>query len=156
MKSKECTHCGYTKDLSLFPRNNKMTDGRHSWCNECHRNHRKDAPPLSEEQKKQKAIANRISWMEKEYGVSPEEYDVLYKKQGGQCCICRIKCELLCVDHDHITMVVRGLLCQKCNKGLGCFEDDKARMQEAINYLAKDRPKPTVEQLMRMLGRKGR
>jgi hypothetical protein len=40
-----------------------------------------------------------------------------------------------CVDHDHRTGKVRGLLCNHCNAGLGCLRDDPAVIQSAIDYL---------------------
>jgi hypothetical protein len=42
----------------------------------------------------------------------------------------------LCIDHDHGTLKVRGLLCDNCNKGLGCFKDDIEALKKAIEYLS--------------------
>jgi hypothetical protein len=39
------------------------------------------------------------------------------------------------VDHDHITGKIRGLLCTRCNTGLGSFRDNKEFLRKAISYL---------------------
>jgi hypothetical protein len=59
-------------------------------------------------------------------------------RQRGVCRICRIEKpnETLCVDHDHATGMTRGLLCRKCNSGLGYFDDSLRRVLRAAFYLA--------------------
>jgi hypothetical protein len=41
----------------------------------------------------------------------------------------------LTIDHDHMSGTIRGLLCRKCNSGIGLFEDDISRLTNAIEYL---------------------
>ena len=80
------------------------------------------------------------------YNISIEEYEDLLNKQGGICLICKKKEKQerkythkynkeLDVDHNHKTGKVRGLLCQKCNRGLGCFNDNPKLIKNAYNYL---------------------
>jgi len=79
----------------------------------------------------------------KQYGISLHEYNELHKAQNGKCAICgngeseKINGrELsLAVDHCHTTGNVRGLLCNKCNQGLGCFKDDIELIQKVLTYL---------------------
>jgi len=59
---------------------------------------------------------------------SEEKYNKMLTEQNGLCAICN-KPEIrkrkngemhkLSVDHDHETGIVRGLLCNKCNHGIG-------------------------------------
>ena len=76
----------------------------------------------------------------------------MYKEQEGRCAICKIqgdvqelgymKRQALCVDHDHETNKVRGLLCGPCNLGIGKLADDPVIIQSAVNYLIKHNRKP--------------
>src|SRR5271165_2172593 len=61
----------------------------------------------------------------REYGITPEEWKRLYDGQGGTCAICcgRGEPKGLCVDHDHVTGRVRGLLCNGCNTAIGTLGD---------------------------------
>jgi hypothetical protein len=72
------------------------------------------------------------------YGISLEEYDAMLARQGGVCAICKkppAKGKLLVVDHCHLTGMVRGLLCGKCNSLLAFGNDDPDVMRAAIAYL---------------------
>lgn len=82
------------------------------------------------------------SYLRRTYGITTEQWRALYESQGGRCAICKTeepggKHSVFCVDHDHTTGEVRGLLCHRCNVGLGQFEDDPIRLKEAFEYLAK-------------------
>lgn len=72
------------------------------------------------------------------YGITIAQYDALAEAQGGGCALCGKACttgKRLAVDHDHATGRVRGLLCRKCNRGLGHFDDDPAALRRAADYL---------------------
>ena len=94
-------------------------------------------------------MAKKISYEDKRrhnyknrYGISVEEYDVLFAKQNGVCAICEKpenltkdgKLHALAVDHNHETMQVRGLLCMNCNTRLGYFEG-KNLLSRMVSYL---------------------
>lgn len=77
------------------------------------------------------------------YGLTLEEYDLIFKSQEGRCAIClrkgggTSKHAHLDVDHDHQTGKIRGLLCGKCNRLLGHADDSPARLIAAAAYLEK-------------------
>jgi hypothetical protein len=73
------------------------------------------------------------------YGIDGEDYERMLKEQEGKCAICGEKPERLCVDHDHKTEIIRGLLCSRCNKMLGAIGDNVEVLETAIKYLKKPR-----------------
>lgn len=76
--------------------------------------------------------------LRRRYGLTPEQYAAANDNQGGVCAICRRPCarrSRLSVDHDHSTGVVRGLLCDSCNLGIGKFDDDPDLLKSAMEYL---------------------
>lgn len=78
----------------------------------------------------------------KKYGLSAKEYADILQAQNGVCAVCQGENKdgrRLFVDHCHDTGKVRGLLCGKCNSGLGLFNDNTEVMLNAIDYLVKSR-----------------
>ena len=82
----------------------------------------------------------------KKLDLSFSEFKKLLIKQNFLCALCKkpetLKHQsgtprLLCIDHNHKTGAVRGLLCQKCNSGLGFFNDDIDLLEKAVLYLQK-------------------
>jgi hypothetical protein len=73
----------------------------------------------------------------KQYGITVDYYYELLAKQKNVCAICHLPCKhgRLCIDHDHRTNVVRGLLCRRCNSVIGLAEDNQTILQNAITYL---------------------
>jgi hypothetical protein len=82
--------------------------------------------------------------LKRTYGITPEEYTALLLSQNGRCAICRADGpgrghQNFCVDHDHQTGEVRGLLCHKCNRAIGLLGDAPETVQAAYEYLSKKR-----------------
>jgi hypothetical protein len=75
--------------------------------------------------------------LKRRYNLEVDEYVQLCVDQGGVCAICRTHTPRLCVDHSHDTGENRGLLCHKCNVGLGHFNDSIQLLADAISYLSK-------------------
>ena len=81
------------------------------------------------------------------YGITLEQYEELFKKQGGVCALCKKPetvrrnkktdgGERLAVDHCHDTGLVRGLLCFKCNTAIGALGDTQEAALKAMKYLS--------------------
>lgn len=70
------------------------------------------------------------------YKISIKEYDCLFEKQNDCCSICNSSEDRkLAVDHCHETGKVRGLLCTKCNIGIGYLNHSIETLMKCINYL---------------------
>lgn len=80
------------------------------------------------------------------YGLTTEELHQIFENQEGLCAICSkticFECPLLhkClkrmhIDHDHKTNEVRGLLCSRCNQGIGYLKDSPTALRNAAGYL---------------------
>lgn len=70
-------------------------------------------------------------------GISPEEFVTKFEAQGGLCQICTKEITIIdsAIDHNHKTGQFRGVLCKKCNRALGMFEDSKRILLSAYEYL---------------------
>jgi hypothetical protein len=82
---------------------------------------------------------DRAARVKRKYGIGVQDLQIMADKQNGKCCICKIdfdKTHVPCVDHDHRTGAIRGVLCNNCNLGLGRFFDNPEYLQAAANYLA--------------------
>lgn len=76
--------------------------------------------------------------MLKVYGISIEQYEEMERRQCGLCAICERpprEGRRLAIDHCHSSGRVRDLLCEDCNRALGMFGEDSARMESAIAYV---------------------
>jgi hypothetical protein len=70
------------------------------------------------------------------YGLTEERFLAMYVEQHESCAICHKPFgSTPCVDHDHDTGIVRGLLCSQCNTGLGMFKESIRTLAQAIVYL---------------------
>jgi Recombination endonuclease VII len=79
---------------------------------------------------------NMRRWRAKNlYGLTLEELAEMKTAQQGCCAICQRPSDELQIDHSHATTKVRALLCPKCNRGLGHFDDDVELLKAAIAYL---------------------
>jgi hypothetical protein len=113
-----------------------------SWCLKCEAAQqarvRGGRPPNPREQRQ-----NRAAQFKRKYGLTLDEYEEMLASQSGGCAICRrtdpgtINRKFLYVDHVHSTGEVRGILCARCNTGIGMFLDDPTLLLAAVSYLDK-------------------
>lgn len=88
---------------------------------------------------KDKEKRREARW-KRQYGITREMYNSTLSQQDGKCAICKTK-EIgrghthFHVDHNHSTNKIRGLLCDKCNRGLGFFKDNYTILTAACEYL---------------------
>ncbi len=91
-------------------------------------------------------IIRREKELQKNFGITSDQYLKMAAEQGDVCAICLTPETLLgkggeirplCVDHCHTTGQVRGLLCANCNLALGHFKDQQERLRSAMEYLNK-------------------
>lgn len=83
--------------------------------------------------------AYRLKWL---YGITKEEYEQMIEEQDGKCALCgkefvyeRLHNFEPCIDHNHETGQIRGILHRRCNIGIGQFNDDVDKLEEAVDYL---------------------
>jgi len=76
---------------------------------------------------------SRNQHLKQAYGMTLEDYNELFLRQNKKCAICgkhqSESTRRFGVDHDHKTGKVRGILCNRCNTALGCFEKYKKEME---------------------------
>lgn len=77
------------------------------------------------------------SKMRQIFGITREQFDAQSLLQGGVCAICRRGPgkRRLAIDHCHTTGKLRGLLCERCNTGIGHLGDSPERLEIARRYL---------------------
>lgn len=114
----------------------KLSGKRKETLNKFHLTH----PNLNIDYYQRRKMIFRLKEIERKYGLSEISLLTMLDSQNNQCKICLANITILgrsmCVDHCHATGKVRGLLCHKCNIGIGMFEDDVKRMGRAMDYLS--------------------
>ncbi len=130
-KTKRCAQCEKTKPASAFWKCKRWKDGLQYACKTCLRPQVKATPRDA-----------RNSRLRRQYGITIEDYEEMLASQEGKCAICgtttpwpKGKYQNFCIDHDHESGKIRGLLCGSCNPGLGSFKDNPELLRKAARYL---------------------
>ena len=99
-----------------FPLHNKTKSGFDSWCKTCRSSYRSET---------RRGLYREM--------ISDNDLkDIIDTVK--ECVICG-SVENLVVDHCHKTNIIRGMLCNHCNRGLGHFKDDPQLLEFARIYL---------------------
>jgi hypothetical protein len=127
-----CNQCDKTKHPSKFGKDHRRKTGAHWVCRKCDNANAKARYKADGGKKKHWGM--RLY----RYGITKEEFFTMVDKQFG---ICKICCEKLphyrkvCIDHDHGTGEVRGLLCHRCNVLIGQIENNKHLLGNVVDYI---------------------
>lgn len=100
---------------------------------------------LARQKRKKNRAKRREEQIKSYYNMDPDEYKLKLKLCNEQCEICGLPLINPCIDHNHSCCprqhscgkCVRGLLCPKCNSGLGMYNDNIEILKNAIRYLEK-------------------
>src|SRR5437870_6973504 len=134
---KECKFCFLPLPLEQF----KIINGRRfSKCRKCTTKYN---AIWNKKNWNQVLITNRKAKLKQLYGITLEEYNKLFKIQNGICIICHLPEKRskyndvfkLCIDHNHETSKIRGLLCHNCNQILGHSKENISILEKCITYL---------------------
>lgn len=140
---KWCSKCQQWKEKSEFSKNRVRPDGLQNYCKPCayaaHRGsigkHRDEINAANQ----RKRLSDKI---ERTYGMTLEEYELLVFDQNDQCPICHLdlgEAPIPFKDGDSIVCV--ALLCDACGAGLRFFEQSTDRLFRAISFLDSFNPR---------------
>jgi len=156
LNEKICEYC----NIIFKPKKGKNTKCCSGLCNsklwvknnterakEMKRNQEKKRKELNKEDFLEKKRINskknsKWSYIKRKYNLTKEDYYKMFELQNNRCKICNNilgSGKKVHIDHCHVTSKVRGLLCQKCNHGLGIFNDNIQLFYNAIQYLQQNK-----------------
>ena|ERR1700722_1205065 len=134
-KNKDKIIAKHKLDYKLHPK--KFQDSSKKW-KRLNKERVEKSNRLWRKKNKIRVIANNLKikyWPHLTWKNVLKEYNFLLKKQKKRCKICKSNKRRLLVDHCHKTNFVRGFLCQKCNTGIGLFDENIQTMLIAIDYI---------------------
>lgn len=146
---KTCPKCNVKKPFAEYPKNRRNKYGINTYCLVCSAEMVREIRATPRGQATHRAASKRWREAHKErhadnnakwkYGVEHGTYATLFAKQSGRCAICDSSPAddaRLHIDHCHDTGRIRGLLCNRCNNGIGRFKHDVTLLSRAIAYLS--------------------
>ena len=139
MIQKTCKRCGQEKPVDAFASYGRSKDGLDYWCRICHNTHNNERRRRGWD----KVLDDCKTYkLKAKYDLTREQYTDMLEAQEYKCAICQSEIvpftKQTHVDHNHETNKVRGLLCNKCNMGLGMFNDSWQLLSQVMNYLERN------------------
>jgi len=121
-----CSTCRGWKSPAAFAKNKQQKSGLNYACKACMR------------------LSTRKHSLPSKYGITAERFEAMMEAQSGACACCGLvfaqdapPSGRACVDHNHSSGEVRGILCGRCNLAAGNLGDSSARAEQMAAYLKK-------------------
>jgi len=139
-EGKRCSKCELRKPIKDFTTDRSNPDGKSHRCRDCTRkDHRTWRSINAVELRKKHTRLHRL----KRFGITAEAFESILIAQDYKCPICLNDLVMgtigngknACIDHDHESGAVRGVLCATCNRALGLLKDEKSFVERAVQYL---------------------
>lgn len=165
---KLCKVCKKTPQEVEFRSNPKTIDKLTSTCRGCEnskeKEYRNSMSPEKREYYLKRLKTNRATdssknaYLQRNFGITLDQFNKMLKLQENKCKICFKKFSdslFTNVDHNHDTKKVRGILCRKCNLGIGHFKDNTDSLKSSLSYLEASKiENPKIEEIIFYEGEK--
>lgn len=129
MVTKYCHRCKLDKQFADFSPDPRGRNGLDNQCRDCRnvssKKMREENPEFRKGRREYMQKWRKENLIKYEYGITNDQYSEMVTMQGNKCAICgsdNPKAPRWCIDHDHESDKVRGLLCHACNTALGGYE----------------------------------
>ncbi len=145
---KRCSRCKQVKPASAFSRDVRRASGLQAPCRQCATTQalewRRRNPERSRATNRRYVERHPERHLRSKFGIDPAVKRQMFASQGFVCLACgttehgnkRVNGDSgWCLDHDHATGVLRGVLCWHCNVVLGYVRDCPRRLRALADYL---------------------
>lgn len=162
-EGRECARCGVFKTWLKFQKSRENRNGYKSNCKDCDsiawkrykvnnldkvrqsvriyaKEHREEYKQSAKRHREKYPERWKNAWIRWKFnGFTLEDYGRMFEKQRGLCALCSLPKEeykkYFCIDHDHVTKKVRGLVHSYCNTIVGIVESKRELLNKAEQYL---------------------
>ena len=147
-KYKTCSTCKEARPIDWYCKNVSEKDGMSHQCKTCRQTtariyRQSERGKMIKKNQRKKTVAGgkyhdsyRGANLKRKYGITLADYNNMFESQAGECKTCHKKYIRLCVDHNHESGQVRGLLCPACNNAIGFVRESQETLENIIAYLS--------------------